>query len=371
MEPTTSFFDQLPNEIISPIIEMAARSGLDEIAISQVSHSFKEKLPAIPPPHVCGYYAREQKVVMGSIFFDKLKFACQKVDNRRAHHPQPPRITMSKWAETLPVCESLIITDVDLEVPLRCDVSKVHTLLFGLTDKQYKYELFNKFSRVVKFFTINKFPSLKCLVLNNVNLTDELLKCFQEYNLEFFYVWYFSLNNNFDEKYVNLKTHLKEFKTLSVKEFRIDTSVKFMFPSIRIEIPQLEILILNINPLGSNPYENTKGEITFDASMSEDLPIVKIDCCNSFDGTATIIPPIMRGGVVKEVAIHAFPRQIIFRAGTNSSWQWGHRVVKLCMPLNMIEDTGTTFPNCRVHTTCYTDGKTFPAECICNFGRLR
>jgi len=292
MQSTTPFFNQLPPEITLKILKKAARSGFDEIAISQVSHSFKEKLPAIPPPHVCGYYAREQKVVTGSIFFDKLKFACQKVDNRRAHHPQPPRITMSKWAENLPVCESLIITDVDLEVPLRCDVSKVHTLLFGITDKQYEHELFHKFSRVVKFFTINKFPSLKSLVLNNVNLTDELLKCFQEYNLEFFHLWYFSLGPNWDENYVNLKTHLKEFKTLSVKEFRIDTSVKFAFPSMRIEIPQLEILILNVNSLGSNPYGNTKGEITFDASMSLSFLNFQLGCHSSFEGKIGWIPPI-------------------------------------------------------------------------------
>jgi len=374
MQSTTPFFGQLPNEITRKILKKAARSASDERAISQVNHSFNEKLPTIK--HISGSYSRWQGMHYSIFFNHVLKFACQRVDNLQARHPQLPiRIMAEQSGEStnnkLPVCDSLIVTDVRLEELLRCDVSKIHTLVFGLTDRQYKYELTSKFAGVVQFFTINKFPSLKSLVLNNVNLTDELLKCFQEYNLEFFHLWYYSVYNNFDEKYDGFENYLKNFETLSVKEFRIDTSVNLMFPSMNVVIPPtMEKLTLNINPVMHNPYGNNKGKITFNAEKSDKLEIFQFYCHHSFIGTLGF-RPCLAAGQLKKFAADAKPNQMkILRNEMNPNFRWGLGVVKLCMHPDIISHISIPFPKCRVPTSYYTSDKTRTAKCTCRFRGL-
>ena len=117
---------------------------------------------------------------------------------------------MAEQSKEYPVCHSLIITDFDFEKSLPCDVSQVHTLLFSLTDKHYVEECFNKSSRVVKFFKIHKFPNLSSLILNNVNCNNELLKCFQEYNLEYFHLCYSSLDNYIAVSYTHLDVYKRQ-----------------------------------------------------------------------------------------------------------------------------------------------------------------
>jgi len=300
--------------------------------------------------------------MMDSIFFDTLKTACQKANNHlRAQIPRPPIKIMAEQSEESPVCHSLIIINVGLKKPLRYDVSQIHTLLFGLTDKQYKEERLNGFARVVKFFTVNKFPNLKSLVLNNVNLNDELLECFQEYNFEYFHLWYFSLCDNTDEK-SNSKKYLKKFKTLSIKEFRIDTSPRLMFPNIEVDIPpKMEKLTLKIDSKGSSPDDDSNTRrILFNAKESKDLSIVQFSCDPSFPGKISVCLPIMRS--IKKFICHVMRNQIMFFTKRNSIW--GDGVEKLCMHDDLIQDTCTTFPNCYLPTS-NGDVQKRTARCKC------
>jgi len=256
----------------------------------------------------------------------------------------PCDVSQVSTKKKLPIYHSLIITDVDLEKPLPCDASQVHTLLFSLTDKQCNEECFIEFARVVKFFTINKFPNLKSLVLNNVYLNDELLECFQKYKFEYFHLWYFSFCDKIDKISVKYKKHLKKFKTLSIKELRIDVSLRLMFPNIQVEIPSnMKILILRIDSKGSSPNDDSnRGSILFNAKETKCLLIVRFFCDPSFRGRISYCPPIVACN--KEFICHVLRNQMTFHARVDSIW--GHNVVKLCMDENLLEDTSTTFPEC-------------------------
>jgi len=316
--------------------------------------------------HISGCYSRDQGE-MDSTFFNVLKFACQKVDDPRAHHPQQP-IMMSKDSVKPPVVKSLIVRDVDLEkfvrrrddVDLekfvRCDISEIHTLVFSLTNRQYKYECATDFARVVYFFTLNKFPSLKCLVLNNVYLTDKLILCLQQYKLKFLHLWYFSWENSFDnDSTVSFETDLKKFQTLSVEEFRIDTSEVFTFHGFKVKLSRRQMKRFILNILGSNSY-NIKGKIIIDAEDSYSLEILQVYCDPSFAEIIEIIPPTT-DGVLQKFACHATRKQIKFRGGEMDGWRWGNFVVELCIDPAMIDYTGTTFPRCRVLTSYHASDK--------------
>jgi len=366
MQSNTSFFDQLPNELKMIILEMAAGSASAEIAIPQVDKSFKKILSTIPIiPQITGYYSRNQEK-MDPTFFNVIESACQKVDNLHAHHPSQP-IMMSKDSVKPPVSEIMIFRDIDLEkfvrrrddVDLekfvRCDISKVHTVLFSLTDRQFNYECTTDFARVVYSFTLNKFPSLKCLVLNNVYLTDKLLKCLQQYNLKFLHLWYFSWHNNFDKNFaVSFESHLENFQTLAVVEFQMDLSVRFMFSGFKVKLPPRTMKSVIINILGECNLYNIKGNILFDAFDSSSLEIFQVYCDPSFPEAVGFIPPMKP--TIKKFAWHAKLDQMMFH-GIGGSPNWGDGVVELCMNYD-IRYTGTTFPNCRVHTSHYTSDKT-------------
>jgi hypothetical protein len=298
MQPTTPFFDQIPNEIARKILKKAARNASDEIAIAQVDKSFDEKLSTISEKS--GYYSKG-RLEMSSTFFNLLKFARQKAVNLRAQTLRRPTKIMAEEQSCestnnkLPVYHSLIISDVDLKKSLPFDASQVYTLVFNLTYKQYEKERLNKFARVVKFFTINKFPNLKSLVLNNVNCNNELLECFQEYKLEYFHLRYSSLYEYIDKNSVNSEKHLKKFKTLSVKEFRIDTSSRHTYSNIEFNIPpKMEKLTLYIDPVGSIPNDDAnEARILFNAKECENLLIVRLFCDPSFCGRISLCPPII------------------------------------------------------------------------------
>jgi len=345
MQSNTPFFDQLPNEITQKILKKAARSASDEIAIAQVSPSFDEALATISEE--CGYYSRG-RLGMSSTFFKLLKLARQKIAKHlRAKTLRPPKKNMIEQSceptnNKLPVYHSLIISDADLDKPFPCDASQVRTLLFNLTYKQYDEERLNKFARVVKFFTINKFPNLKSLVLNNVNCNNDLLKCFQEYKLDYFYLRYSSLYEYIDKNSVNYEKHLKNFKTLSVQEFQMDTSSRHIYRNIKLDIPpEMKILTLYIDPVGSSPNDDpNEASILFDAKESENLLIVRLLCDPSFRGRISFCPPL--GACIEEFDCPVQRDQIRFFVMMDSIW--GHNVVKLRIYSYVMEDTCTTFP---------------------------
>jgi hypothetical protein len=365
-------FEQLPYDVILLILAVFIDSISNITNMSLVSRSFRgvswDALLAVS--HNCGYYSSGRW--MSSTFFNLVKIACQKLGNLRAQTPRPPIEIIPELSEKSPVCDNLTITDfdfekslpcdvsqvftkkrlpvyhsliiseVDLDKPLPFDVSQVHTLLFNLTYKQYEEERLNKFARVVKFFTINKFPSLKCLILNNVNCNNDLLKCFQEHKFEYFYLRYSSVYECIDKNSVNYEKHLKNFKTLSVKVFRMDTSSRHEYRNIEFSMPPTtEDSALHIDPVGSIPNDDPSEErILFNAKESKPS-IVRLLCDPStFRGRISFIPPLE--ACIEEFDCPVKRNHMLFHAMMDSIW--GHNVVKLRMYSSVMEYTFTTFP---------------------------
>jgi hypothetical protein len=362
-------FEQLPYDVIQPILAEAAYSTSD--AIFRVSRLFRRILSTIF--HNCGYYSREQKV-MNSIFFKMLKTACQKLDNFRAQTPRPPIGIMAEQSEESPVCHnltttdfdfskslpcnvsqvstkkrlpvyhSLIITNADLKKSLPCDASQVHTLLFSLTDEQYNDERFNKIARVVKFFTINKFPNLSSLVLNNVYCTNELLECFQEYNLEYFHIRYSSFDSYIDPKSDEWRCHLVKLATLSVKDLRIDISMRPESRDLILDLPpKTRNLTLKIDVMGFDSQSDHSfilmALIDINATNCKSPLNVQLFCDPLYSGILTLNPP--KEPCTKEFICHALPQQFSLTPTPN----WGVEVVKLYIhEYNLLRRT--TFPKC-------------------------
>jgi len=365
-------FEQLPDDVIWEILIKVAHTLKEFIRLSLVSPSFRRVVLKTLSGITCdyGYCSREQEV--NPILLSLLMTASQKL-NLRAKIPRPPvRIIMPEeqseespvchsltitdfekskslpcdvsqvsTKKRLPVCHSLIITDVDLEKPLICDASQVHTLLVSLTDKQHEDERFNKFGRVVNFFTINKFPNLRSLVLNNVNCTNELLECLQEYNLEYFHLRYSSLDN-----YINPKTdengyHLDKLAILSVEELWIDISMRLESRDLTLDLPpNTRDLTLKIDFMGSildsdfqSPY------IDIVATNSKSPLKVHLFCDPLYSGILTLNTP--KKPTTTEFICHALPHQFYL----NSTPYWDVEVVKLYIhEYIMLYDT--TFPKC-------------------------
>jgi hypothetical protein len=315
---------------------------------------------------------------MNSIFFEMLKNACQKHNNLRDQTPQPPTLITPQQFEASPVCPSPTIPDIDLETSLSCNVSqvstkkkppvyhslilaninldkplpfnvsKVHTLLLSLTDEQYEYECFNKSARLVKFFTINKFPELSSLVLHKVNCNNEVLKCFQEHKFEYFHLWYSSLydNTNIESSFHDYR--LDMFKTVTIKELEIVTSMGLNSCNTIIELPHdLRRFTLKAEARELPKMDFRIRRMRFNAKKSNSILIVELSCDLSFIGTIIFSPPIEP--CVEELICHASPDQLYFY-GIGRSHRWGHGVVKFTLS-GGVRLFGTTFPKCLPTTT--------------------
>jgi len=374
---TNPFLELFPYDVTREILIKAAHTLKEFIGMSLVSHKFLEVVSKTlsNTTRDCGYCSREQE--MNSILLNLLNTASQK-HNLRAKIPRPPirRITLEESEESpvchsltitdfekskslpcdvsqvstkkrLPICHILIITDVDLEKPLICDASQVHTLLVSLTDKQHEDERFNKFDRVVNFFTINKFPNLRSLVLNNVNCTNELLECLQEYNLDYFHLRYFSWDNYIDPKSNKERYHLDKLATLSVKDLRIDILIRLESCDLTLyPPPNTRNLTLKIDVMGSIPKSGFQSDhllilmpyIDIVATNSKSPLNVHLFCDPLYFGILTLNTP--KEPCTKNFICYALPHQFCL----NSTLYWDVEVVKLYMHADSMH--GTTFPKC-------------------------
>jgi len=348
----TTSLNLIPDEVIQLILIEAFQNIKEIMTMSLVSHSFLRVLlkTLLAISHNSGYCSREQEV--SSTLLNLLKTACQKLNHLRAQIPRPPIILMAGQSGESLVCHSLTITDVDfdfyLEKPLPCDTSQVHTLLISLTDKQYEDERFHRFGRVVKFFQIHKFPNLRALVLNNVNCNNELLECFQEYNLEYFHLRYSSLDDYIDPKIEWQQVyHLDKLVTLPVKELRIDMSTRRESRDVFLKLsPKTRNLILNIDAMGSilkSDFQPLFIEINAKKSKPS---IVKLSCNPSSSARVSLLPP--KEPSIKEFICLASPEQLSVYSSGNTVW--GQGTETLCIHKDLLRDISTTFPNCRSPT---------------------
>jgi hypothetical protein len=353
---TNPFLELFPYDVTWEILTKAARTLKEFIRLSLVDHSFRKVILKTLSEifRDCRYCSREE---MNSVLLSLLNTTCQRLSktasqkpNLRAKIPRPPirMIMPEQSSEESPVCHILIITDADLKKPLLCDASQVHTLLVGLTDEQDEEERFNKLGRLVNFLTINRFPNLSSLVLNNVKCTNELLECFQKYNLEYLHIRYSSLNNYTDPKSTEWKYHLDKLATLTVEVLRIDISIGFQYCDFILDLsPTTRNLTLKIDVM--------KGSIPKSDSQSRDLPIlmplIDVNATNSksplnfqlfcdplFSGIVTYNPS--KEPCTKELICHAFPHQFYL----TPTLKWSHEIVKLY--IHEYNLRGTSFPKC-------------------------
>jgi len=297
---------------------------------------------------------------MNSILLKMFLTACQKHDNFRDQTPGPPIFLMEKQSEESPVYHSLIITDADLEKPLPCDASQIHTLLFSLTDEQYNDDRVKRLNRVVKFFTINKFPNLKCLILNNVNCNDQLLECLQEYNLDYFHLWYSSLDDIYDPECPFSLYCMDKLATLLILELRIDMSMERKSGSITADLPfTMRNWTLNIDARESIlDSDYLQPSFEFNAKKLE-LPLnIQMSFDPRFDGGVTLRTP--KKPCTKKFICHAFPKRIKIKVSKNTVW--GHGAETVCIHKDL--EHGTSFPNCR-SPTYYEVGQQHDSQCKC------
>jgi len=359
---TNPFLELFPYDVTWEILTKAARTLKEFIRLSLVDHSFRKVILKTLSEifRDCRYCSREE---MNSVLLSLLNTTCQRLSktasqkpNLRAKIPRPPiRMIMPEQSseestkKKLPVCHILIITEADLENPPLCDASQVHILVISLTDEQDKDECFNKLGRLVNFLTINKFPNLSSLVLNSVKCTNELLECFQGYNLEYLHIRYSSLNNYIDPKSPEWRYHLKKLATLSVINLRIDISIGPASCDLTIYPPDKTgnlTLIIDV----------MKGSIPESDSQSCDLPILmplidinptnsksplnfQLFCDPLFSGVVTYNPS--KEGSTKELICHASPNQFFLTPTPN----WDDEVVNLYIH-EYSSLYGTPFPKC-------------------------